>query len=133
MASDNIDLNPKLQALLAAGQKLEAIKLYREATGCDLAAAKQAVESLERGPAAEAPAEVGAAAEIVALLEAGRKIEAIKLYRKQTGGDLKDAKDAVERLAADHRIASPSKSGCLGVVLLVAALLLALGSSVAIS
>jgi ribosomal protein L7/L12 len=32
-------------------------------------------------------------------LEQGRKIQAIKLYREQTGVGLKEAKDAVEELA----------------------------------
>ena len=36
--------------------------------------------------------------QIVELMKAGRKIEAIKLYREQTGVGLKDAKDYVESL-----------------------------------
>jgi ribosomal protein L7/L12 len=125
MALDDADLRAELQALLAAGQKLEAVRRYREATGCDLLTARQAVEALESQPApSDAAGEDSAAAELVALLEAGRKIEAIKLYRKQTGADLKDAKDAIDRLAADRRIAVPSGPGCLGMVLLVAALIL---------
>jgi ribosomal protein L7/L12 len=35
---------------------------------------------------------------IVELMNAGRKIQAIKLYREQTGAGLKEAKDYVERL-----------------------------------
>jgi hypothetical protein len=35
---------------------------------------------------------------IMELLKAGQKIQAIKLYREQTGAGLKDAKDYVERL-----------------------------------
>lgn len=35
-------------------------------------------------------------------LAAGRKIQAIKLYREATGAGLKDAKDAVELLARRH-------------------------------
>jgi ribosomal protein L7/L12 len=35
---------------------------------------------------------------IVELMKAGRKIEAIKLYREQTGVGLKEAKDYVESL-----------------------------------
>jgi Ribosomal protein L7/L12 C-terminal domain len=35
---------------------------------------------------------------IVELMKAGQKIEAIKLYRVQTGAGLKDAKDYVESL-----------------------------------
>ncbi len=36
--------------------------------------------------------------EVLAQLEAGRKIEAIKIYREATGVGLKDGKEAVERL-----------------------------------
>jgi len=42
---------------------------------------------------------------------------AIKLYRENTGVGLKEAKDFIEALAADHRITVPSRSGCLGIVL----------------
>nr|WP_221208702.1 ribosomal protein L7/L12 [Nocardioides albus] len=36
--------------------------------------------------------------EVVALVRAGKKIEAIKLYREATGAGLLEAKEAVERL-----------------------------------
>ncbi len=36
--------------------------------------------------------------EIVELMKAGQKIQAIKLYRQQTGAGLKEAKDYVESL-----------------------------------
>jgi ribosomal protein L7/L12 len=57
---------------------------------------------------AEVPASFGKAggnpadAEIAASLSAGRKIEAIKLYREAYGTDLKDAKDAVDTLQAQQ-------------------------------
>jgi ribosomal protein L7/L12 len=38
-----------LAALVREGKKIEAIKLYREMTGCGLAEAKEHVESLESG------------------------------------------------------------------------------------
>ena len=38
----------------------------------------------------------------------GNKIEAIKLYRAATGKDLKDSKDAVEKLAADLKARNPA-------------------------
>ena len=38
----------------------------------------------------------------------GNKIEAIKLYRTATGKDLKDSKDAVEKLAADLAARNPA-------------------------
>ncbi len=39
--------------------------------------------------------------EIEGQIRAGRKIEAIKLFREYTGTDLKEAKDAVERIEAE--------------------------------
>ena len=56
------------------------------------------------------------------LLFAGRKIEAIKLYREMTDVGLKEAKDAVESLESslrkefpDRFKSPPAKGGCLGV------------------
>jgi ribosomal protein L7/L12 len=57
---------------------------------------------------------------IVSLLDAGRKMAAIKLYRRQTGASLKDAKDFVEALAAKHGI-GPKAAGCAGMALLLVA------------
>jgi len=37
-------------------------------------------------------------AEVVALLRQNRKIEAIKVYREQTGVGLKEAKDVIDRM-----------------------------------
>lgn len=46
--------------------------------------------------------------EVRSLLDQGKKIEAVKAYKAQTGSSLKDAKDAVEAL---QRVASlPSRS-----------------------
>ena len=52
----------------------------------------------------------------------GNKIQAIKLYREQTGQGLKESKDAVEKLEDELRISSPgqfktpAKTGCLSVI-----------------
>jgi hypothetical protein len=60
---------------------------------------------------------------ISAAIFRGQKIEAIKLYRDCTNTSLMDAKQAVERLEADLRAASPEKfsapprrAGCAGAV-----------------
>jgi hypothetical protein len=53
--------------------------------------------------------------QIVSLLRQSNKIEAIKLYRAQTGKDLKEAYDAVTAIARKHGIQS-AKSGCAGVL-----------------
>ena len=102
---------PSLQKLLddikteiAAGNKILAIKLYRDATGVGLAEAKEAVELIAAGkppPTGAAPSvSADAMQEVSALIAAGRKIEAIKVYRKAAAVDLTDAKDAVDALEA---------------------------------
>jgi len=58
----------------------------------------------------------------------GRKIEAIKLVREAAGYGLKEAKEFVEKLAAELYAKEPqkfaaapsAKSGCVGLVLAVA-------------
>jgi hypothetical protein len=46
-------------------------------------------------------------ADVTAALTAGRKIEAIRLYRRHAGCDLKQAKQAVEAVQAQVRAAHP--------------------------
>ena len=77
----------RLRDLLAVGRRIEAIKLYREATGVGLKEAKDAVEVFEQGKTVGLPGGVEGSleAELVALLGKGRKIEAIKRYREATG------------------------------------------------
>jgi ribosomal protein L7/L12 len=97
--------------LLRARDKIGAIKAYRRATGAGLKEAKEAVERMEAGiPGAEV--ETSEASEtteasfvdpdkLQRLIRAGRKIEAIKYYREQRRVGLKEAKDAVDWLAAN--------------------------------
>ncbi len=93
-----------IKAQIATGNKITAIKLYREATGAGLAEAKQAVELIAAGKpppsGAVATPSVDAMQEVSALVLAGKKIEAIRLYRQAAGVDLKDSKDAVDALEA---------------------------------
>jgi ribosomal protein L7/L12 len=46
---DDDDFNARLVVEIAAGNKIEAIRLYREHTGVGLKEAKDAIEALERG------------------------------------------------------------------------------------
>jgi ribosomal protein L7/L12 len=91
-----------IKAAIAAGNKIAAIKLYRDATGAGLAEAKDAVELIAAGKpppsGAAATPSADAAQDVSALLAAGKKIEAIKAYRTATGVGLKEAKDAVDAL-----------------------------------
>ena len=89
---------------LSQETKMEAIKRLRD-TGLSLAAAKGTVETLEKNPAAARPAGLVATLrraqemsdEVKKLVKNGRKVEAIKLIREQTGMGLKEAKDLVDR------------------------------------
>lgn len=110
------ELDALLRVLLAAKGKSEAGKL----SGAELSEAKDAIEVLMRDEAllASEPVDAGIEDQIVSLLEKGRKNKAIKLYRKQTGADLKEANEIVEAIAADYGI-SPKKAGCAGMVLLM--------------
>lgn len=109
-------MNPDQDILLliSTGEKIEAIKAYRERYGVGLREAKEAVDAAEAG--APLPVPVGPEnpdfwAAIDACLRSGNKIEAIKLYRERTGIGLKEAKDAVEaRAGADPTL--QVKQGC---------------------
>jgi ribosomal protein L7/L12 len=96
----------EVRRLLAAGNKIQAIKRVRELTGMGLKEAKDYVEALPNAPAlasmSTAPqAPIGSSqieAEARRLLAAGNKIEAIKRVRELTGMGLKEAKDYVDSL-----------------------------------
>jgi ribosomal protein L7/L12 len=117
-------LADSIRSLLKAGRKIEAIKIFREQTGFGLAEAKAAVERLERGGILDDNKTITNDLDqhILELLAMGKKIAAIKLYREQTGVGLKEAKDAVEAMAAIHGIRSTPSGGrqALALVLLAA-------------
>jgi len=107
-----------LAAALVRGRKIEAIKIYRAATGVGLKEAKAAVDSLEAGlppstgvAAGESigrnsarPLEPAALVAVQAELARGQKIRAIKAYREATGASLLAAKRAVEAIAVGRSI-----------------------------
>ncbi len=111
----------EIRELLASGNKIAAIKRYREETGVGLAEAKAAVESLEAGGSFTErvqPEDSDLTQQIVTLLGRGEKIEAVKLFRDRFRVDLRGAKEAVERIGEQNGIPASSGSGCLGVILL---------------
>ena len=83
---------------LRRGNVIEAIKLLRASTGLDLKQAKDAIDQHSRGGPVGmvAPYSGQLPSSVVAALQKGNKIEAIRLLREQTGLGLKEAKDAVE-------------------------------------
>ena len=118
----------RLAPLLASGQMIEAIKLYRETTGTSLVDAKQAVEQLrDRGrlfvaPAKEFPLDASQEQAIIELLRSGKAIEAIRYYRQQRVTDLKTAKEAIEAIARQNGIALnlPGPGSAIAVVVVAA-------------
>jgi ribosomal protein L7/L12 len=87
---------------LSKGNLIEAIKLLR-GSGMGLKEAKDALDAHARGkPAPHAPtfsaASLGQSLppDVLDALQKGRKIEAIRLMREQTGLGLKESKDAVD-------------------------------------
>ena len=122
--TDNVELADRVRRLAAEGQKLEAIKLLREATGVGLAEAKAGVEAIERGNLITFSGSDGTPGglsheieqQLLRLVQEGQKIQAIKLYREHTSSGLKEAKEFVESLAAQRGIVTP-RGGCLGVLL----------------
>ena len=111
-----------IRAAMAAGKKIEAIKLYRAASGAGLAEAKKFVEDLEANRPAGQPAMESVSNDdidqIQAALFAGEKIRAIKLYRASTGEQLKDSKDFIDALEEELRrteptnFTAPAAKGC---------------------
>ena len=84
--------------------------------GAELPGAMEREQSPAPSPAPEQNLG-GLEQEVLAILKGGTKIEAIKVYRQRTGVGLKEAKDAVEALAARYGVVS--KSGCAGVLAVV--------------
>jgi ribosomal protein L7/L12 len=140
LSSDGVKAESKLNDLLAQppvargvdydhvrqlvndGKKLEAVKYVREQTDLSLQEAKAAVEAIARGETPNLPQHAAAAHgvagvdldEINELLVQGKKIEAIKLYREQTGVGLKEAKDAIEAIEATGWPPLPNPPGPSG-------------------
>ena len=125
----------EIQTLVAAGQKIVAVKRFREFTGVGLEEALHAVMQLSGSqpdslaskthaplasarPAAEANPKGRLQGEATALaaLKEGDAIEAIKRYRSHTHVSLKEAKDAVDALSVVHQSSgrvSPRVAGVL--------------------
>jgi ribosomal protein L7/L12 len=131
MGKSIADLEHQVRALLDDGQKIAAVKLYKDQTGVGLAEAKAAVEAFEAGvgqPSSPGETDGDLEAELLRLLGRGDKLEAIKFYKDRKGVSLREAKQVVESLAARHRLET-QRGGCLGVVA-VLVVAVALGAAI---
>jgi len=108
--ADQAERMQEVVRLIKDGEKIEAIKAFREATGVGLKEAKDAVEAIESNrattintvttsmPYTTTPATPQAAAmqEVIRLVQSGNKIGAVKKFRELYGVGLKEAKDVID-------------------------------------
>jgi ribosomal protein L7/L12 len=96
-AYDTMDAG--IRDMIQEGRIDEAIEVYQKFAGVDEYTAMDAVAEIEhelrQGTGVEG---VDIDDRVRRLVDEGKKIEAIKLYREMTGLGLKEAKDAVEQL-----------------------------------
>jgi LSD1 subclass zinc finger protein len=120
VASKKIDENHQafiagLDRCLKSGNKIQAIRIYKEYYQVGLKEAKDAVENLEGqeivpGTLRTSPVQKAARAEpevkgnAIELITSGKKIEAIKLLRETYDLSLKTAKEAADALESGQEI-----------------------------
>ncbi|MBU0494005.1 MAG: hypothetical protein KKA73_30995 [Chloroflexi bacterium] len=105
---DPEELGRQIRPLLEQGRLIDAIKLYRQLTDADLLEAKNAVDEVARGIAAEPTGMVPGLAnevekQIRQLLQQERKVDAIKVYRRHIDAGLAEAKHAVDEIEHSMR------------------------------
>lgn len=143
----------RLTGLIFAGQKIEAIKVYKEITGMGLRESKEFIDNLEaqlREENPEFPRNFFSAAKpqrpsmgnmpeddakkMTDFIFAGQKIAAIKMYKEASGLGLKESKDIIDALEKQLREECPenfahaAKAGCGAVVLIGGLLAMAAGA-----
>ncbi len=103
-------LGRELDELLRRGDRITAIRRHREATGCSLKEAMDAIEARLPSSPAQEPAPAPSIDDIDEAIRAGQKILAIKRWRERTGCGLVEAKAAVEaRLAEIEGATAPPR------------------------
>ena len=86
-------------AELLKGNKIEAIKLLRQATGLGLKESKDAIDrhaGLQRSDPSGASSRVQIPPAVIDALQRDKKVEAVRLLRDTSGLDLKGAKDRID-------------------------------------
>lgn len=113
-ALDTYAWQDEVGALLRQKRKIQAIKLYREQTGVGLREAKEAVERMEQGLPVDSmsplPIMACSSEDVLRLILEKKKIQAIKLYREQTGVGLHEAKNAVDQMEEALQVGSEPRA-----------------------
>nr|WP_132394806.1 ribosomal protein L7/L12 [uncultured Pedobacter sp.] len=96
----NVSPEAKQQALLflSKNQKIAAVKVVKDHSGCGLKEAKDYVDALEEGVQHPINNPADLDTELLVILSQGNKLNAIKHYKDATGAGLAESKDYVERL-----------------------------------
>lgn len=94
------DIEATVQLLVLQNRKLEAVKIIKDATGCSLKEAKDFADGFDAGQQTFMPPSSGKQIEetLLFLLGQGKKLEAIKHYKDNTGNGLADSKAYIEDL-----------------------------------
>lgn len=127
------DTLAKISRALQSKNKIEAVRIYREATGQSLRDAKNAVEALMsnggEGLAKITSEERNVQDEILDAIFDNRTLDAVKLYHESTGKNLResiafirDLKDQLKTEAPDQF--QPESGGCLGILIVALGLTL---------
>lgn len=96
-------------ALINAGRKIEAIKRYREENSCDLSAACDYINRLEKPGPGEEKKEIDESS-LIFLIQSGKYTRAIKEYMQASGCTLRQSKDYIDNIIRTKNVV-PLKSG----------------------
>lgn len=95
----------QVQLLLSLKKKVLAVKFIRDQTGCSLSQAKDFVDHFQRTePVAGKNSPGDLEHLLINLMQHGKKVEAVKLYKDATGAGLSDSIIYVEELTSSSKI-----------------------------
>ncbi len=99
----SVQFSSAVKEQLEKGNKIEAIKILREETGINLKEAKELIDYViikrtQPGDNIKNKDNISVPGTVLNYLREGKKIDAIKALRHETGLGMKDAKDTVEKV-----------------------------------
>ena len=106
--SSNYQIPPAILEQIKSGNKIDAVKMLRKELNISLIEAKELVEKVSAGDndlgiriyLTRKPVSVSEKA--LEFLREGKKIDAIKVVREETGLGLKDSKELVEKVLEEN-------------------------------
>lgn len=127
----DMQLSSRVKEQLKKGNKIEAIKILREETGIGLKEAKELIDKAgtEGLSGRDMKDSISISINVLNYLREGKKIDAIKTLRQETGIGLKDAKDMVEKALLENpevklKYDAETKRGVINFLLFVLVVIL---------